>query len=99
MPRTFQMQETYFCKKGILKKFFPILTWLPNYSGSTFKSDFIAGITVSFLLIPQGMAYALIAGLPLYYGLLASGIAALIGGLAGGGKFITHVPKIKIISF
>ena len=44
MSKTFQMQETYFCKKGILKKFFPILTWLPNYSGSTFKSDFIAGI-------------------------------------------------------
>ena len=49
-------------------------------------------MNVALLAIPQGMAYALIAGLPLYYGLLASGIAALIGGLAGGGKFITLGP-------
>ena len=37
-----------------------------------FKNDFIAGITVSVLLIPQGMAYALIAGLPPIYGLYAA---------------------------
>lgn len=56
------------------------------------RKDFKAGLNVALLAIPQGMAYALIAGLPLYYGLLASGIAALIGGLAGGGKFITLGP-------
>mgnify|MGYP001326223415 CR=1 FL=1 len=55
-------------------------------------SDFKAGLNVALLAIPQGMAYALIAGLPLYYGLLASGVAALIGGAIGGGKFITLGP-------
>ena len=86
------MQETYFCKKGILKKFFPILTWLPNYSGSTFKSDFIAGITVSFLLIPQGMAYALIAGLPPIYGLYAALLPQIIYALLGTSKQLAVGP-------
>ena len=48
------------------------------------NKDFKAGLNVALLAIPQGMAYALIAGLPLYYGLLASGTAALVGGLIGG---------------
>ena len=86
------MKETYFCKKGILKKFFPILTWLPNYSGSTFKSDFIAGITVSVLLIPQGMAYALIAGLPPIYGLYAALSPQIIYALLGTSKQLAVGP-------
>ena len=86
------MQETYFCKKDILKKFFPILTWLPNYTGSTFKSDFIAGITVSFLLIPQGMAYALIAGLPPIYGLYAALSPQIIYALLGTSKQLAVGP-------
>ena len=86
------MQETYFCKKGILKKFFPILTWLPNYSGSTFKSDFIAGITVSVLLIPQGMAYALIAGLPPIYGLYAALSPQIIYAILGTSRQLAVGP-------
>lgn len=52
-----------------LKKIIPILEWLPNYNFSRFRGDFIAGITVAIILIPQGIAYALIAGLPPIYGL------------------------------
>lgn len=47
-------------------------------------SDFKAGLNVALLAIPQGMAYALVAGLPIHYGLLGSAIAALMGGLFGG---------------
>ena len=54
--------------------------------------DSKAGINVALLAIPQGMAYALIAGLPLHFGLLASGVSALVGGIFGGGKFITLGP-------
>lgn len=52
-----------------IKKIIPILEWLPNYNFSRFRGDFIAGITVAIILIPQGIAYALIAGLPPIYGL------------------------------
>ena len=55
------------------------------------KYDFQAGLNVALLAIPQGMAYALIAGLPLHYGLIGSGIAALLGGICGQGKFITYI--------
>ena len=55
-----------------MKKIFPILDWILNYKPEYFKDDLIAGITVAILLIPQGMAYALIAGLPPVYGLYAA---------------------------
>lgn len=51
---------------------FPFLKWLPNYSRSLWYGDIIAGLTVGVLLIPQGMAYALIAGLPPVFGLYAA---------------------------
>ena len=65
---------------------------MPNYSGSTFKSDFIAGITVSVLLIPQGMAYALIAGLPPIYGLYAALSPQIIYALLGTSKQLAVGP-------
>jgi SulP family sulfate permease len=48
------------------------LTWITDYKSVDLKSDLLAGITVAVLLIPQGMAYALIAGLPPIYGLYAA---------------------------
>ena len=54
--------------------------------------DLQAAVNVSLLAIPQGMAYALVAGLPLHYGLLGSALAAFLGGLAGKTHFITLGP-------
>lgn len=69
---------------------------VPGLQASVFQnvtgSDFKAGLNVALLAIPQGMAYALVAGLPIHYGLLGSAIAALMGGLFGGGRFITLGP-------
>ena len=48
------------------------MTWITDYKSVDLKSDLLAGITVAVLLIPQGMAYALIAGLPPIYGLYAA---------------------------
>ena len=61
------------------------------FSNPSFN-DLKAGINVALLAIPQGMAYALVAGLPIHYGLLGSAVAALIGGIFGGGRFITLGP-------
>lgn len=55
-----------------MRRFFPFLDWLPNYKKSYFSKDLVAGLTVGIILIPQGMAYAMIAGLPPVYGLYAS---------------------------
>ncbi|MCP3929474.1 MAG: solute carrier 26 family protein [Bacteroidetes bacterium] len=55
-----------------LKNFIPALQWLSTYSRNELKGDLAAGLTVGVMLIPQGMAYAMIAGLPPIYGLYAS---------------------------
>ncbi|MDG1652898.1 MAG: sulfate permease [Flavobacteriaceae bacterium] len=55
-----------------MKNYFPFLDWISNYRSAYFKRDLFAGLTVAVLLIPQGMAYALIAGLPPIYGLYAA---------------------------
>lgn len=53
------------CKKKLLFKRIPILTWLPNYRKEYIVSDLVAGITVGLTVIPQAIAYANVAGLPL----------------------------------
>lgn len=63
-----QTSAKVFCKKTLYKRL-PILTWLPKYNSDDFIGDLVAGITVGLTVIPQGLAYAGIAGLPLAYGL------------------------------
>lgn len=53
------------CTVDLLRRRFPILKWLPNYNWDFAVYDFIAGITVGLTTIPQGIAYAAVAGLPL----------------------------------
>ncbi|CAL1540615.1 unnamed protein product [Lymnaea stagnalis] len=52
-----------------LKSRLPIIVWLPKYNFFNFQCDLIAGVTVGLTVIPQGLAYAGIAGLPPQYGL------------------------------
>jgi SulP family sulfate permease len=47
----------------MLKRFLPILEWLPRYGKDQLRGDLFAGLTVGVMLVPQGMAYAMLAGL------------------------------------
>ncbi|MAJ31906.1 MAG: sodium-independent anion transporter [Flavobacteriaceae bacterium] len=67
----------------MFKRLFPIFEWLPEYNQSKFYGDLFAGLTVGVMLIPQGMAYAMIAGLPPIFGLYAAFIPQLIYALMG----------------
>lgn len=60
-----------------LRSYFPFLEWLPKYNGKWLRGDLLAGLTVGVMLIPQGMAYGLLAGLDPIYGLYA-GIIPLV---------------------
>jgi high affinity sulfate transporter 1 len=51
-------------QSGRLARYLPILGWLPKYDRAWLRTDLIAGLTVVALLIPEGMAYAEIAGMP-----------------------------------
>lgn len=52
------------CSRAALRKWLPILAWLPHYSVHWLKMDFIAGLSVALTVIPQALAYAEVAGLP-----------------------------------
>ena len=69
-----------------------LLRALKQSDRSSIFGDFLAGLNVALLAMPQGMAYSLVAGLPIKYGLVGSAIAAIAGGFFGGGKFITQGP-------
>lgn len=66
-----------------MKAYFPFLSWIPAYDRKNLSGDISAGLTVGVMLIPQGMAYAMLAGLPPIYGLYASTIPLLIYALFG----------------
>lgn len=66
-----------------MKKFFPILEWAKGYKKAYLSGDIFAGITVGVMLIPQGMAYAMIAGLPPVYGLYAALVPQLVYAVFG----------------
>ncbi len=55
-----------------MRRILPIFSWIATYKKAYFLKDLIAGLTVGIVLVPQGMAYAMIAGLPPVYGLYAS---------------------------
>lgn len=61
-----------------MQKYLPFLDWLRGYNKQDFLKDLIAGLTVGVVLIPQGMAYAMIAGLPPVYGLYAAVFPLLV---------------------
>jgi MFS superfamily sulfate permease-like transporter len=56
-------------------RYIPVLQWLPKYRGSYAIGDLIAATTVWALLIPESMAYASVAGIPVQYGLYAATLA------------------------
>jgi SulP family sulfate permease len=70
--------------KEYLYKYIPALSWLAKYdTKKTLRTDLIAGLVIGFMLIPQGMAYGLLAGLPVQYGLYSSIFPPLMYGLFG----------------
>jgi SulP family sulfate permease len=80
-----------------ITRFLPFLPWLKGYTRAKFRRDFGAGITVAVVLIPQAMAYAMLAGLPPVYGLYAAVVAPLIASMWGSLQQLSTGP-IAILS-
>ncbi|HBG17707.1 MAG TPA: sodium-independent anion transporter [Desulfobulbaceae bacterium] len=81
----------------MLTKIFPFLSWLKGYNAASFRADFIAGLTVALVLIPQSMAYAQLAGLPSYYGLYAAFLPPMIAALFGSSRQLATGP-VAVVS-
>jgi len=78
------------------KKFLPFLTWVPGYERANLRGDLVAGLTTAVLLIPQGMAYAMLAGLPPIHGLYASIIPLALYALLGTSRQLAVGPVAMV---
>ncbi|MBW3468431.1 SulP family inorganic anion transporter [Arthrospiribacter ruber] len=87
------MQNTF--ASGI-KRFLPILDWLPNYKKTDLQGDLSAGLTVGIMLIPQGMAYAMLAGLEPIHGLYAVTVPLLLYAIFGTSRQLAVGPVAMV---
>ena len=79
-----------------ISSIFPISATIASYKKEWFKNDLSAGLTVGVMLIPQGMAYASIAGLPPIYGLYASLVPIILYALFGSSRQLAVGPVAMV---
>ncbi len=86
-----------FVFRGPLSRHLPILDWGSRYSGETFANDLMAAVIVTIMLVPQSLAYALLAGLPPEMGLYAS-ILPLVAYAVFGTSRVLAVGPVAVVS-
>ncbi|WP_217520806.1 SulP family inorganic anion transporter [Vibrio metschnikovii] len=79
------------------RQYLPIVTWLPEYTRQAASKDGVAAIIVTLMLVPQSLAYAIVAGLPPVYGLYASILPLVAYTLLGTSKTLAVGP-VAVIS-
>lgn len=80
------------CSYSTVKAWLPILSWLPRYKLKYLQMDLLAGLTVGMTTVPQALAYAEVAGLPVQYGLYSAFMGGFIYILLGTSKDVTLGP-------
>jgi SulP family sulfate permease len=83
-------------KSAILQGLLPFLRWWPLVTRRTVKADLLAGLSGALIVLPQGVAFATIAGLPPQYGLYAAMVPAVIGALFGSSWHLVSGPTTAI---
>ncbi len=79
-----------------LRRFLPMLSWWPQVNRRTLKSDLWAGLTGAVIVLPQGVAFAAIAGMPPEYGLYAAMVPVIIAALFGSSLHLVSGPTTAI---
>lgn len=79
-----------------ISRYIPIVQWLPRYDRSLFSQDVVAGMTTAVMLVPQGMAYAMLAGLPPVVGLYASVVPLLVYAIFGTSRQLAVGPVAMV---
>ena len=82
--------------RNTLNRIFPFLVWYKEITPSTVKADIIAGITGAVIVLPQGVAFAMIAGLPPVYGLYTAMVLPIVAALFGSSKHLISGPTTAI---
>lgn len=81
----------------MIRRVFPFLSWIKLINAGTVRMDFVSGLTVALILIPQSMAYAQLAGMPVQYGLYASLLPPMLAALFGSSRQLATGP-VAIVS-
>src|SRR5208282_221801 len=76
------------------RRLLPFLSWMPLVNGRTLQADFWAALTGALVVLPQGIAYATIAGMPPEYGLYAGMIPAVVAALFGSSWQLVSGPTV-----
>ena len=79
-----------------MRRSLPVVEWLPQYRRTDLAGDLIAGAVVAIMLVPQGMAYAMLAGLPPQIGLYASMLPLLLYALLGTSRVLVVGPVAMV---
>lgn len=82
--------------KATLEKFFPLIKWWSDVNRRTTRADVMAGLTGAVIVLPQGVAFAIIAGLPPEYGLYSAMVPAIIASLFGSSHHLISGPTTAI---
>ena len=78
--------------KSLAQRYLPILEWGSEYNSKTFSNDLVVAGIVTFMLIPQSLAYALLAGLPMQVGLYASMAPLILYAIFGTSRTLAVGP-------
>jgi SulP family sulfate permease len=81
---------------GWLSRFFPFLTWRSAINPSNLRADFTAGLIGALIVLPQGVAFATLAGMPPEYGLYAAMVPAVVAALWGSSFHLVSGPTNAI---
>ncbi|MBA1146484.1 SulP family inorganic anion transporter [Ectothiorhodospiraceae bacterium WFHF3C12] len=81
---------------ALLYRLLPFLSWLPGVTPRTIRADLLAGLTGAVIVLPQGVAYATIAGLPPVYGLYTAIVPPVVAGLFGSSRHLISGPTAAI---
>jgi len=84
---------------GRFRRLFPFLRWWPNVGRETLRADAIAGLVGAIIVLPQGVAFATLAGLPPQYGLYAAMVPAVVAALFGSSWHLVSGPTNVISIF
>ncbi|MGB1090518.1 MAG: SulP family inorganic anion transporter, partial [Oceanobacter sp.] len=79
-----------------LQSLFPFMNWLPNVTKGSLRADLLAAITGAVIVLPQGVAYAFIAGMPPEYGLYSAMIVSVLASMFGSSKHMITGPAAAI---
>jgi SulP family sulfate permease len=82
--------------QSVFAELLPFVAWMRNYRGRHMRADLVAGLTVAVVAVPQAMAYALIAGVPVQYGLYASIIPTIAACLWGSSAQLITGPTTAV---